>query len=193
MAKQSVATLVALIYLCLFNSSVHAGETSSATLEPLNAITSLDIPRYLGSWYEIAKFPNWFQQKCVANTAAKYSLNNDGTLEVVNSCQLKNGATSVAIGQAKQIGLAHSPKLKVRFAPSWLSFIPLVWGDYWIIDLDDNYQIAAVSEPKREYLWILSRTPTVEPTLYAQLLIRLNAKGFNIQKLETTQQNKETK
>ncbi|MDI1246365.1 MAG: lipocalin family protein [Rhodoferax sp.] len=156
--------------------------------QTLTTIAALEVPRYLGRWYEIAKYPNSFQKKCVANTQARYSLMSDGQLQVVNRCLLADGETSEAIGAARQQGEANSPKLKVRFAPAWLSFIPAVWGDYWVIDLDPAYQLAAVAEPKREYLWILSRTPKVDNKSYLALLERLTQKGFDISKLALSPQ-----
>ncbi|MDV7400615.1 lipocalin family protein, partial [Arthrospira platensis SPKY1] len=87
------------------------------------------------------------------------------------------------------IGGENSPKLKVRFAPSWLSFLPMVWGDYWVIDLDPSYQLAAVSEPKRKYLWILSRSPTVDPHVYEALIQRLEKMGFDTEQLEVSPQS----
>lgn len=94
-----------------------------------------------------------------------------------------------AIGAARQIGPATSARLEVRFAPEWLSFLPFVWGDYWVIDLDEHYRLVAVSEPKKEYLWILSRTPHVDPNDYKNLLARLVHKGFDLRKLEVTKQD----
>ena len=85
---------------------------------------------------------------------------------------------------------AASPTLKVRFAPAWLSFLPMVWGDYWVIDLDPDYQLAAVSEPGRDYLWILARTPTVSRQAYGALLDRLERQGFDLSKLEVTRQSR---
>jgi apolipoprotein D and lipocalin family protein len=155
---------------------------------PVKTITSLDVPRYLGTWYEIAKFPNWFQRKCVGNTKAVYSLRTEGTLKVMNSCKTADGDISEAEGTARQIGAKDSPKLEVRFAPSWLSFLPLVWGDYWVIDLDSQYQVAAVSDPRREYLWILSRTPQLDKKAYDELLQRLQVQQFDVRKLEITSQ-----
>jgi apolipoprotein D and lipocalin family protein len=163
-------------------------QTAPTPPQPLTTIAALDVPRYLGTWYEIAKYPNSFQKKCVANTQARYSLLGDGQLQVVNRCRLADGQTSEAVGAAKQPGEASSPKLKVRFAPAWLSFIPAVWGDYWVIDLDPSYQLAAVAEPQREYLWILSRTPKVDGKSYQALLERLTQKGFDISKLENSPQ-----
>ena len=118
----------------------------------LKSISALDVPRYMGTWYEIAKFPAWFQKKCVADTQAEYSLQPDGHVQVINRCRQDSGEMKEALGSARQIGGAASSKLEVRFAPAWLSFIPAVWGDYWVIDLDPAYQLVAVSEPKREYL-----------------------------------------
>jgi len=168
--------------LLAFSGALHAAE-------PLPTIASLDVPRYMGTWYEIAKFPNWFQKKCVSNTRANYLLRSDGTVQVTNRCKMASGEIDEAIGSARQIGPATSPKLQVRFAPAWLSLIPAVWGDYWVVALEDNYQWVAVSEPGRQYLWILSRTPRMEPKAHADLLLRLATLGLDVQKLEVTAQD----
>ena len=155
---------------------------------PLQSIDKLDLPRYLGTWHEIARYPNRFQTQCVADSRAEYQLASDGSLTVINRCRLANGETSEAIGQARRVGAADSARLQVRFAPAWLSFLPWVWGDYWVIDLDRDYQLAAVSEPSRQYLWILSRTPTPAPETLDALLQRLRDKGFDTDKLTLTPQ-----
>ncbi len=151
---------------------------------PLQPIPSLDVSRYLGRWYEIAKFPNWFQKKCVSDTSADYALLADGRVSVLNQCRLADGSLEKAAGLARQLGGPQSAKLEVRFAPAWLSFLPFVWGDYWVVDLDERYELAAVSEPSRQYLWILSRTPVVEESRYKALLLRLTDMGLDVQKLE---------
>jgi apolipoprotein D and lipocalin family protein len=158
-------------------------------LPPVQTIASLDVPRYMGTWFELAKFPNVFQRRCVSNTRAVYTLNVDNTVQVLNRCRIQDGSTIEALGQAKQIGNATSPVLKVRFAPEWLGWLPLVWGDYWVIDLDDQYQLAAVSDAKREYLWVLSRSPKIDQTRYAALLQRLKQQGFDVDKLQVTPQD----
>ncbi len=142
----------------------------------------------MGTWYEIAKYPNRFQKQCVADTRAEYSLMADGRVQVINRCRLQNGEMESASGIARKVGGAGSAKLEVRFAPAWLSFIPAVWGDYWVIDIDDAYRLVAVSEPKRDYLWVLSRTPTVDAARYAALLARLGEHGFDLDRLEVTLQ-----
>jgi len=175
----------AAIVVSLCAASAWAAEVPATAL---TTIVALDVPRYMGTWYEIAKFPNWFQKQCVRNTWAQYSALADGTVHVVNRCIRESGETEEAVGAARQIGAATSPRLQARFAPAWLSFLPMVWGDYWVIDLDAQYQLVAVSEPKREYLWILSRTPQVSPQAYAELLERLEKKGFDLRRLEVSPQ-----
>ena len=160
--------------------------SNAQTLPPVQTIASLDVPRYMGTWFELAKFPNVFQRKCVSNTRAVYTLNADNTVQVLNRCRTQDGSTIEALGQAKQIGNATSPMLKVRFAPEWLGWLSLVWGDYWVIDLDETYQLAAVSDAKREYLWVLSRNPKTDPRHYAALLQRLQQQGFEVDKLQVT-------
>ena len=155
---------------------------------PLQPIASLDVPRYMGTWYEIAKYPNRFQNKCARNTRADYQLKPDGTVQVRNRCVAADGQTTEALGAARQVGPADSPKLQVRFAPAWLSFLPMVWGNYWVIDLDPQYQLVAVSEPEREYLWVLSRTSKVEPAAYQALLARLAQSGFDMTRLQLSPQ-----
>lgn len=156
------------------------------SLPPLKPVKSLDVSRYLGRWYEIAKFPNRFQKQCASDTSADYTLLPDGHLRVLNQCRQADGEWQRAVGLAKQVGDAQSARLEVRFAPAWLSFLPFVWGDYWVVDLDDKYELAAVSEPGRDYLWVLSRTPTVEDARYVALLSRLTAMGLDVSRLERT-------
>lgn len=183
MKRTVIATL-----LLAAGINANAATVPAQARAPLATIASLDVPRYMGTWYEIAKFDNRFQRKCVGFTTASYSALPDGTLKVVNRCRTADGGTEEAVGAARQVGNATSPKLKVRFAPAILSFLPMVWGDYWVVDLDANYQLAAVSEEKREYLWILSRTPKVDKAAYDALVARLAAQGLDVSKLVPTPQ-----
>lgn len=170
--------------LAAWNHSVQAIDTPAT---PLGTISALNVSRYMGTWHEIAKYPNRFQKQCIGNTSAEYRANPDGTVQVINRCRIASGEMDQAIGLAKQIGPADSPRLKVRFAPAWLSFLPQVWGDYWVIDLDENYQLAAVSEPSREYLWILSRSPSINQKAFQELLTRLQQQGFDTSRLEVAE------
>lgn len=163
-----------------------AAQANSPGLAPLQAIENLDAQRYMGRWYEIAKFPNRFQTHCFSDTRADYRLLNTGRVEVINQCKTASGQMDVAKGSARFVGPEGSPKFEVRFAPEWMEFVPMVWGKYWVIDLDKDYTLAAVSEPKREFLWILSRTPVLDEKRWNALLARLEAMGLSIGKLERT-------
>jgi apolipoprotein D and lipocalin family protein len=171
-----------LLFTLLLSAGAQAGEPP-----PLASVAELDVARYMGRWYEIAKFPNRFQRKCVADTSADYKLLPDRRIRVSNRCRLGDGSIDEAVGIARPTG-EQAAQLKVRFAPAWLGFLPFVWGDYWVIDLDPDYQLAAVSEPKREYLWILSRTPRITPDAYAAMIRRLEAQGFDTGKLKMSLQ-----
>lgn len=148
------ASAIASLLMVFSLNSGAADAPPAHAAKPLATIATLDLPRYRGTWYEIAKFPNRFQKKCTGFTKTTFSTLADGTLQVVNRCRTADGETEQAIGATRQVGGgAHSPKRKVRFAPAIVSFLPMVRGDYWVIDLDPGYQLAAVSEAKREYLW----------------------------------------
>ena len=180
-----------MIFKTVFSALLIAACCVSAWAQTeLATIASLNVPRYMGTWYEVAKYPNRFQKNCASNTSAVYQAQPNGGVRVTNRCTEADGKVKEAAGEARQIGNATSPKLEVRFAPAWLSFLPFVWGDYWVIDLDADYQLAAVSEQSREFLWILSRTPAPNAEAYNQLLERLAKKGFDIKKIEVTKQTK---
>ena len=172
-----------LIMLLCFCWGISTG-VAQTPLPLLTTVPAVDVPRYMGTWHEVAKYPNWFQKKCVSSTQATYSLLANGQVQVLNRCKTDKGEWSEALGAARQIGGPTSPRLQVRFAPEWLSFIPLLWGDYWIIELDPQYQWVVVSEPKREYLWILSRTPQLPEATLQQLRSQLAAAGFDLKRLE---------
>jgi apolipoprotein D and lipocalin family protein len=157
--------------------------------QPLEVVPSVDLNRYAGTWYEIARMPFRFQRQCVGDVTATYALLDDGTIRVVNRCRKENGEFDKAEGRAK-LASSGGPntKLKVRFAPAFLSWLPFVWGDYWIIDLAADYSYAVVGEPDRKYLWVLSRTPEMEETVLHGVLDRAKAKGYDLTGLIKTRQ-----
>lgn len=143
---------------------------------------NVDLERYLGTWYEIARYPNRFQKECVAVTA-EYSLRDDGRIRVVNACRkgaLDGPAKSIE-GKAWIVDRATNAKLKVQF------FWPFR-GAYWIIDLGKDYEYAVVGHPNRKYLWILSRTPRMEPAVYDAVVGRLVKQGYDPGRLQRTLQ-----
>lgn len=120
---------------------------------------------------------------------ATYTLLGDGEIEVVNRCRTANGQLSSATGRARLASQAGpASKLQVRFAPAFLSFLPMVWGDYWIIDLAPDYSYAVVGEPERKYLWILSRTAVLPEATYQAIVSRLGPLGFDVARLVRTRQ-----
>ena len=175
-ARRSLAVLIQAAFV--------GAAVAQPALGPLRTVERLDVPRYMGTWYEIAKFPNRFQAQCASDTRAEYTAQPDGTVRVVNRCRTENGETTEAVGLARQIGGPDSPKLQVRFAPAWLSWWPAVWGDYWIVDLEPDYQLVAVSEPRRAYLWILARSPRVDPARQAAMVKRLAEQGLDVSRLQ---------
>lgn len=177
--------------LLLFSTFVSAQKNDSDKKSEVKTVSSVDLKRYAGKWYEIARYPNKFQKKCVGNTTATYTAKPDGAIGVVNQCVMKDGKTGSAEGEAKIADAASNAKLDVRFAPKFMSFLSAEWKNYWIIDLDDNYQYAAVSDPKREYLLILSRTPEMKDAVYQNILRRVETLGFVPGKLSKTPQNVE--
>ncbi|AUN95051.1 lipocalin family protein [Pseudazoarcus pumilus] len=152
---------------------------SLAHATPLEPIERLDLQRYLGTWHEIAKYPNRFQEQCVSDTTATYARMDDGRIEVINRCRTASGEFDEARGVARLVGEAGSPRLEVRFAPAWLSWLPMAWGDYWVIDLDEAYTLVAISEPSKEYLWILARDADVAGERVEALVTRLEQRGFD--------------
>lgn len=165
-------------------AALPANAQSPAPLAPLATVPGVDLDRYMGRWYELARFPNRFQSDCIGPATADYQLRPGGTVQVTNRCPQAGGKTDEAIGEARRIGPAGSAKLEVRFAPVWLSWLPFVWGDYWVIDIDPAYQLAAVSEPNREYLWVLARQPQVDAAAWDALMSRLREKGFDLSRLQ---------
>jgi apolipoprotein D and lipocalin family protein len=157
----------------------------------VKTVENVDLQKYSGKWFEIARYPNRFQKKCVGEVTATYTIREDNKIEVLNECLKKNGKTDKAKGKAKIVDEKSNAKLKVRFAPAWLSWLPQVWGDYWILDLDEDYKYAAVGDPGKNYLWILSRTPELDTKTYQNILRRVEKMGFNPNKLVTTPQNVE--
>jgi len=147
---------------------------------PLDVVPSVDLARYLGKWYEIASVPVPQQKGCYCTTA-EYSLIDEGTIRVVNSCRKggPEGEVSSAEGKAFVVPNSNNAKLRVQF------FWPFR-GDYWILRLDPDYRYAVVGTPSREYFWILSREPRMEESLVGELLAQVGREGFDTTKVQRT-------
>ena len=166
-----------------------SGSLHDSARAELRAVPSIDIGRYLGLWYEIARLPNSFQEKCAGEVTATYSLFDDGDIRVVNRCRKEDGEMTEAEGRARRATVdGPNSKLKVRFAPAFLAFLPFVWGDYWVIDIAPDYSYAVVGEPRREYLWILSRTPVLDEQVLGGIIARIREQGYDVSRLVRTRQ-----
>jgi len=149
---------------------------------PMRVVPSVDLARYAGKWYEIARLPNRFQRSCASDTTASYTLRPDGKITVVNACRTSEGKAKTATGTARVAsGKEPNTKLEVTF------FWPF-YGNYWIIDLDPDYKWAVVGEPDRKYFWILSREPRLDDTLYQQILDRAKQQGYDVGPMIKTKQ-----
>jgi apolipoprotein D and lipocalin family protein len=142
-------------------------------LQPPSVVPYVDLTRYVGFWYEIARYPTPFQANCASSTA-NYTARSDGTIGVLNTCLAADGSVVSTIeGSASVVDPTTNAKLKVTF-PS----VPIP-GDYWIIDLGPNYEYAVVSDPLRLTLFILSRTPTLDQPTLDGILSRLVNQGYD--------------
>jgi apolipoprotein D and lipocalin family protein len=157
------------------------------TALPNDAVPAVDLQRYAGHWYEIAHLPMYFQRKCVADTTAEYTPQTDGMMAVRNRCRTEDGSFQQVDGEARRVGESTS-KLEVRFAPGWMSWLPMVWGDYWVIALDEDYQWAMVGSPKADYLWILSRSDQLDAGVRNRLIEQARRMGYPVDKVEITPQ-----
>lgn len=158
---------------------------------PLQVVAPVDIQRYAGTWHEQARLPNRFQKQCTGPVTAEYIPQPDGTVQVRNRCVRPDGNFDEAVGTARVVPVAGQPgagRLEVRFAPSWLSWLPMVWGDYWILKLDRDYQVSLVGTPDREYLWVLSREPRLEDAALQAELDYAASLGFDTAKVVLTGQ-----
>ena len=147
---------------------------------PVQVVPPVDLARYMGKWYEIAHLPAWFQRDCVADTTASYTLRSNGKITVLNECRKANGRLKSAKGIAR-VASKKGPNTKLK-----VSFFWPFHGDYWIIDLDPEYRWAVVGDPRRKYLWVLSRQTQLEPVLYARIIGRAKEQGYDVGRLLMT-------
>ena len=184
-------TLLALSSARTARAATAAGPADGAPLmrAALQVVAPVDLKRYAGLWHEQARLPNRFQTQCTGPVTADYTLLDNGTVDVRNRCILANGDFDESVGSARLVPVAGQPgagRLEVRFAPEWLGWLPLVWGDYWILKLDRDYQVALVGTPNRQYLWVLSRAPRLDDDLLQAELDYARTLGFDVDKVELT-------
>ena len=148
------------------------------------AMTHFDSAKYLGTWYEVARIPFYFEDGCVAPITAKYSLDpeNNAVINVVNQCQKVNEVSKPATGKAYFVGATDVAELEVTFLPQYLHWLPFGYGDYWVL-YTDYTGYALVGSPDHKYLWILSRSEKLDKAKINQLLAIAESQGFDVKKL----------
>ena len=169
-----LAITVALAFACALSAA--------DKVEPLRVVRTVDLKRYAGTWYEIARYPNRFQRSCSGEVTANYTLRPDGKITVLNQCRTDKGAMKSAKGTAR-LASEKGPNTKLK-----VSFFWPFYGNYWIIELDENYEWAVIGEPGRDYLWILSRKPRMDEVLYNSLLEKIRGQKYDTDRLVRTKQ-----
>lgn len=168
-----------------------ATKPSTDQYDELPVQDGVDLSRYVGTWYEQARLPNSFQKSCEGNVQAHYTLLPENRIWVVNRCTTPSGEAKSTEGVARLASKPEPPnpaRLEVRFAPEWTSWIPAVWGDYWIIRLDDSYQYSLVGTPDRKYLWVLTRQKSADRARVDELLEYARTLGFAVDQVIRTEQ-----
>lgn len=150
---------------------------------PLPTVATVDLARYTGAWHEVAALPNRFQAQCVADTQARYRRKDDGDIEVRNRCRTADGTVDDITGVAKVVPDSGNARLRVSF------FRPF-YGDYWVLALDPDYRWVLVGEPRRQFGWVLSRTPTLAAADLDAALARAEALGYTRSAFKATPQTR---
>ena len=148
--------------------------------KPLPTVEKVELDKYLGVWYEVARKPMYFQNKCDRDVSATYTLNENGNIGVDNRCYTKDGQLNQSIGEAFIKNAPFNTKLKVSFLPESVRWLPVGRGDYWILKIDDAYQTVLVGEPRRRYLWVLSRSAQPDQAVVKEYLDYAQSIGYDI-------------
>jgi apolipoprotein D and lipocalin family protein len=179
--KRKIVTVINLVLLLMACNSPQEKDPPQ-----LVTVKQVDLNKYVGLWYEIAKIPNSFQDQCSYGTTAEYKIDDDGDIIVKNICYDNEGKLDVAEGLAKVVDKNTNAKLEVSFV-SFLGIRPF-WGDYWIIGLDENYQWAVVGTPSRKYGWIISRSSSLSEDTMTEIFPLLKSQNYNPADFEMSKQ-----
>lgn len=187
---QSATLATALTKLFSFAAAATLVALGAATAAPpVQTVAQLDMQRYAGTWYELARLPNRLQARCIGDATATYRPGDDGSLVLIRRCREDGDRWGVAVGHATAIGGdASGARLRVNYLPAWLGWLPAVHDEHWVVMLDDDYRYAVVSDPERETLWILSRTPSLDMDTFESVVARLRAQKYPVDRLVPTPQ-----
>ena len=159
-----------------------------AQTKPLHVVEKVELDKYLGVWYEVARKPMYFQNKCDRDVSATYTLNENGNIAVDNRCYAQDGKLNQSSGEAFVQNAPFNSKLKVSFLPESIRWLPVGRGDYWILKIADDYQTVLVGEPKCKYMWVLSRSAQPDPAVVKEYLDYAQSVGFDLSDIIHTKQ-----
>jgi len=164
-------------------------QANESNIQEVTAVEKININRYAGKWYEIARFPMFFERNCASDVTATYYIDSKEPSKVIvnNQCRKLDGNFIQSLGEATPVDESNS-KLQVTFLPSFLRWLPIGKAPYWILKIDQNYQTALVGNPNHNYLWILSRTPQINDSTYQSYVEEAKRQGYDISKLQHTTQ-----
>jgi apolipoprotein D and lipocalin family protein len=166
---------------------VASASALSGAEAPLRVVSSIDLKKYAGKWYEIARLPTGVDANCASDVVFHYAARPDGRMNVIHQCKRADGSVAQARGILRKAGTKKNDAvLQVRFAPAILSFMPNVWRDYWIIGIGPDYTWAVVGGPSRQSLWVLSRTPVMSDSSFEQAIEIAKGNGFDTSGLVKT-------
>lgn len=187
----SIANFKKLIILTAMCCSSIFYSNTYAENSTLAAVPQVELSQYLGLWYEVARKPMYFQKECAQDVTARYTVNEYGNIAVDNRCTDMDGNILRSLGEGFVVNEPFNSKLKVSFLPESVRWMPVGRGDYWILKIDSTYQMVLVGEPKRKYLWLLSRDPHPDEAKVTEYLRYAQRVGFNLKDLIRTKQTEQ--
>ncbi|WP_445115550.1 lipocalin family protein [Acinetobacter sp. WZC-1] len=169
-------------------AGVTVSGVSHAQGKTLPVAEKVELDKYLGLWYEVVRKPTYFQNKCVRDVSVRYTVNENGNIAIDNRCHGHNGELIRSLGEAFVSNEPFNSKFRVSFLPEVVRWLPVGRSDYWILKLEDDYQMVLIGEPKRKYLWILARDPHPDETLVNEYLKYAQSAGYDVKDVMHTQQ-----
>ena len=185
--KFKIISYSTVIILQLIVANILAFAQNNDEIKQPITVPKVDLHKYSGLWYEIAKIQNSFQDHCSYGTTAEYKIEPDGYIIVINKCYDTDGELDIAEGVANVVDKSTNAKLEVSFV-SFFGIRPF-WGDYWIIGLGENYEYAIIGHPERKYGWILGRTPSITNEKMEEIWSIITEQGYKRNVFELTDQN----
>ncbi|MDQ8935718.1 lipocalin family protein [Acinetobacter rudis] len=166
-------TVLTVCGVCAFSLSTQAAD--------LSAVEKVEIDKFLGVWYEILSKPSSTEKRCSRDITSTYTLNEYGHLLAERQCLDQDAKPLTLVGEAYPVNAPRYSKFKLSFMPEAIRWLPLAQNDYWILKLDDQYQMALIGEPNRQALWLLSRQPHPNQALIQQYLNYAKNLGYKVE------------